>query len=88
MLGLLLLMAEAAADPPADPLGELRGVVVAAIRNCGTKDGEIVVCSRDRGFSERERRLRKLEKPKPVNSGNGIKLEVSAGPRSADPYEE
>lgn len=86
MLWLLLLAIDPVAEPPADPLKDLRGTVVAAIRNCGmTTTGEIVVCSRDKGYAEGERRLRKLKKPKPVDSGTGIHFEVTGSQTSGAP---
>ena len=86
----LLLQAAAPADlPDENPLTALRGTVVAAIRNCGTSaTGEIVVCSPDRGFAEGQRRLQKLKKPKPIDGGAGITLEVTAGTKPAGPERE
>lgn len=81
----LLLIAAAAAtaadtDPPPDPAGDLRQMVVQAIRDCGQRGDEIVACSRDRGYAQEERlRLRKLKKPRPVDGGAGIKVQVVAG---------
>jgi hypothetical protein len=52
ILPLLLLAADPPAAEPA-PVDTLRSTVVDAIRNCPKgRDGEIVVCSRDRGFAE------------------------------------
>jgi hypothetical protein len=78
ILWLLLQAAEPAPALPPDPFGSLRGSVVAAIRNCGvTITGEIVVCSRDRGFAEKQRRIEQLKKPRVVGSDSGIKFEVT-----------
>ena len=44
------------------------------------KDGVIVVCPRDRGFAEGQR-IPKIKKPKPIETGPPIKVELSAGPR-------
>lgn len=77
---ILWLLLQAAEPVPAlpDPFDTLRGSVVAAIRNCGvTITGEIVVCSRDRGFAEKQRRIEKLKKPRVVESDTGIKFEVT-----------
>jgi hypothetical protein len=82
----LLLQAAAPAEAPIDPFGTLRGNVVSAIRNCGvTITGEIVVCSRDRGFAEKQRRLEKLKKPRVVESGSGITFEVTTGDGTPPP---
>jgi hypothetical protein len=86
ILWLLLLSAAPADDVPEDPLVALKGTVVAAIRNCGAKpNGEIVACSPDRGYSERERRIQKLKKPKPIDGGPGITFEVQSGTRPSGP---
>lgn len=87
MLALLLQAAAAAAAPaaaatkPADPFNAVRSAVVEAIRDCGRNaQGELLVCSKDRGFAEGEKkRLRKLEKPKPIDNGAPIQITVSAG---------
>ena len=84
---LLLVIAAATAtaagadtDPPPDPAGDLRQMVVQAIRDCGQRGDDIVACTRDRGYAEGEGlRLRKLKKPKPVDSGSGIKVQVVTG---------
>jgi hypothetical protein len=90
ILWLLLLAAEPVVDlPPEDPLVALKGTVVAAIRNCGAKpNGEIVACSPDRGYSERERRLQKLKKPKPIPGGPGITFDVQGGTRPSGPEDK
>ena len=85
MFALLVLAAAAVtpppADPPPDPAADLRQMVVQAIRDCGQRGDEIVACSPDRGFAEGEgQRVKKLKKPKPVDSGSGIKVEVTTGP--------
>jgi hypothetical protein len=90
ILLLLLLQAAAAAEsappPPGDPIAALRGTVVEAIRECPrTKEGEIAVCSRDRGFAEGQRRLKKLVKPKPVDGGLPITIEVNVGEAPPQP---
>ena len=72
------LLAQATA-PDAAPLETLHGVVVDAIRNCGQRGDEIIVCSRDRGFAEGQR-MPKIVKPKPSASGTGVKVQVTAGP--------
>ena len=80
---LVLLLAQPVAateEPTPAPLATLHGVVVDAIRNCGARDGEIVVCSRDRGYAEGQR-LAKIKRPKPPSSGGGVKVQVTAGPR-------
>ena len=88
LVWLVLQAAASVGEAPADPFGTLRGSVVDAIRNCGvTITGEIVVCSRDRGFAEKQRRLEKLKKPRVVNSGNGITFEVTTGDGSSPPRE-
>lgn len=57
-LALILAIAAAEPPPPADPpkagpVEHLHKQVVAAIRNCPEgEEGEIVVCSRDRGIAE------------------------------------
>jgi hypothetical protein len=53
-LALLLAAAAPVAEPPkAGPVEHLHKQVVQAIRNCPEgEDGEIVVCSRDRGVAE------------------------------------
>lgn len=55
-MSILLSLLLAAADPPAPvvgPVADLRQKVVEAIRDCPVpKEGEIVVCSRDRGIAE------------------------------------
>lgn len=78
-LWLLALATAPEATPPATPLDTLHGVVVDAIRNCGQRGDEIVVCSRDRGFAEGQR-IPKIVKPKPPASGGGVKVQVTAGP--------
>ncbi|MDO6416537.1 hypothetical protein Q4F19_19295 [Sphingomonas sp. BIUV-7] len=62
---LLLILALAAADPPAEPVAaataEIRQKVIDAIRACPESKGdEIVICSRDRGIAE-SYRLPKLD---------------------------
>ena len=88
MSALLWLLAQAVAPeaevppaPPVAPLDALHGVVVNAIRNCGQRGEEIIVCSRDRGFAEGEaQRIPKIKKPKVPESGAGVKVQVTAGP--------
>lgn len=93
MFALLVLAAAAAAapppaDPPADPAGDLRAMVVQAIRDCGQRGDEIVACSPDRGFAEKEgQRVKKLKPPRKVDSGSGIKVQVVAGPPGSAPRE-
>ena len=87
MLLWLMLMAQAVTpdvpvDAPAAPFETLHGVVVDAIRNCMKNDGEIVVCSRDRGFAEGQR-LPKIVKPKPPPDPSGIKVQVMTGDTTA-----
>jgi hypothetical protein len=94
-MGLLLLQAavvtpatpEVKPAKPADPFGALRSSVVEAIRDCKTSKGETIeVCSPDRGFAEKERnRVRKLVKPKPVDEGHGITIQVTAGDGTTPP---
>ena len=85
LIGLLLLAVTPEADvppePPVAPIEALHGVVVDAIRNCGQRGEEIIVCSRDRGFAEGEaQRIPKIKKPKVPTSGAGVKVQVTAGP--------
>lgn len=53
MLTLLVAAVLGQADPPASPLQDMHTRVIEAIRNCAhPAPGEIVVCSKDRGFAE------------------------------------
>jgi hypothetical protein len=76
---LLLLLAAQAAEP-VEPVGDLKEVVVNAIRNCPkAAPGEIVVCSRDRGFSEGQR-VRPLKAPvNPVAPSVQVSVAASDG---------
>ena len=69
---LLYLLAEAT-TPKAGPTEHLHEVVVEAIRNCPKPvEGEIAVCARDRGFSERYRIQRldpRFAEPPPLSIG-------------------
>ena len=77
-MGVLLWLLAQATEPEA-PLANLHGVVVDAIRNCGQRDGEIIVCPRDRGFAEGQR-IRKITKPRPPSSDAGVKVQVTTAP--------
>ena len=61
-----------------EPIADLRGIIVDAIRNCIGKDGEILVCSKDRGFAEGQR-VPEIQKPKPPPGDPGVKIEITGG---------